>query len=103
MAKDRETRIPEDNGYDVPEGWEPDGEGFTVSAEQPDSLFQAVADATTILRHIGGVVQIAPVRRELAPGVFVTVEYAFRWNSYAPPVRDEVAPEAQPEVAEQAA
>lgn len=101
MAKDRETRIPEDNGYEVPEGWEPDTEGFTVSAEQTDSLFQSVIDATTILRHIGGVVQIAPVRRELAPGIYVTTEYVFRWNSYSPPVKDEPAEEA--EAVEQAA
>jgi hypothetical protein len=94
MAQSRETRIVEDVAPEVPEGWELDGDGFTVDAEQQDSLFQAVADATTILRHIGGVVQIAPVRRKLADNIYVTTEYAFRWNSFVPPVKEESALEA---------
>jgi hypothetical protein len=78
MAQDRETRIPESDGVEVPEGWELDGDGFTVGAEQQDSLFTALVDATTILRHIGGVVQIAPVRQKLGDNVYVTREYAFQ-------------------------
>jgi hypothetical protein len=84
MAQDRETRIPESHGVEVPEGWELDGDGFTVGAEQQDSLFTALVDATTILRHIGGVVQIAPVRQKLGDNVYVTREFLFRWNSYVP-------------------
>lgn len=87
MAKDRETRIPEQ--FDPqPEGWQIDGDPVRVQEGQEDQLYAALEDAVTILRHIGGTMQIVPVRIELGPGVFKTVEYAFRWNSFVPPLRE---------------
>lgn len=95
MAKDRETRIPEQ--FDAqPEGWEVDGDPVRVQAGQEDQLYAAIEDAVTILRHIGGTMQIVPVRVELGPEVFKTVEYAFRWNSFVPPVREQKPEAAEP-------
>lgn len=84
LAQDRETRIPESDPVEVPEGWELDGDGFAVGEGQTDSLLQALIDATTIIRHIGGVVSVAPVRRKLGENIYVTTEFAFRWNSFSP-------------------
>jgi hypothetical protein len=106
MAKDRQTRIPEtDPDASSPERWELDGEGFTVTnpemvygndrEEAEDDLARALYEATVVLRRIGGVVSFAPVRVELAPEIFVTTEYAMRWNSYSPPVREVAPPEAE--------
>lgn len=87
MAKDRETRIPEDIDLQPP-GWELNGDPIQVPEADQDALWQAVADAVTILRHIGGTVTVAPVRIELGPDVYKTVEYVFRWNSFVPPARE---------------
>lgn len=102
MAKDRETRIPEQ--FDpVPAGWELNGEPVRVDAEDEDQLAKAVWDAVTIMRYIGGAVTMLPIRVELAPGtdIYKTVEYAFKWNSFVPPARPEPKPEpvaeAEPE------
>jgi hypothetical protein len=94
MAQDREMREPEtDDG--IPEGWELDGLPLQVP-DDDDALFALTLDVLRILRRVGGVVQIAAVRKEIAPGtkLYRTYEYIARWNSYSPPVKgDEPVPE----------
>lgn len=95
MAQDRETRIPEDY-LQPPEGWELDGEPITFPVEDTDALEEAVRAAATVTRFIGGVVQIAAIREEVAPKIFVPREYVWRWNSYLPPVKQENGASAEP-------
>lgn len=100
MAQDREMREPETEQA-VPEGWELDGDPVQLP-DDDDALFQLVLDALRILRRVGGVVQIAAVRRELSPGtkLYETVEYVARWNSYSPPVKAEAEQNGEPVGAE---
>jgi hypothetical protein len=94
MAKEREQRIPEDV-MGVPDGWDLDGEPFTIPADDADSLAEAFQAAQYILRFIGGVTWFVPVRQEVkeGTGIYQTVEYAFFWSSYAPPKKPDDAVE----------
>lgn len=96
MAQDRQTRIPEEE-LGIPEPWEIDGDPFTVPADEPDQLEDALQGAKHILRLIGGAVTILPIRRQLGGDAYVTTEYLFKWNSYVPPVREQPV-EEQPDV-----
>ena len=51
-------------------------------------------------RFIGGVVQIAAIREEVAPKIFVPREYVWRWNSYLPPAKRADENGVEPEPAE---
>jgi hypothetical protein len=86
IAQDRETRIPEEF-LQAPEGWELDGDPVTCPVEDQDALEEAIRAAATVTRFIGGVVQIAAIREEVAPKIFVPREYVWRWNSFLPPAK----------------
>jgi hypothetical protein len=100
MAQDREMREPETD-EPIPEGWELNGQPIQVPDED-DALFALTLDVLRILRRVGGVIQIAAVRKEVAPGtkLFETVEYVARWNSYSPPVPSQPVENGEPVGAE---
>lgn len=58
-----------------------------VRDDDYDSLQQTVLEAIAILRHVGGTIQIASQRGEIAPKVVVTESYIFAYNSFTPLVR----------------
>lgn len=58
-----------------------------VRDDDPDSLLEAVFEAIGILRRVGGTIQIASQRGELAPQVVVTESFIFAYNSFTPLVR----------------
>jgi hypothetical protein len=58
-----------------------------VNDDDPDSLVEAVLEVVAILRRVGGTVQIASQRAEIAPGVVITESYIFAYNSFTPLVR----------------
>lgn len=58
-----------------------------VRDDDYDSLQQTVLEVIAILRHVGGTIQIASQRGELAPSVVVTESYIFAYNSFSPLVR----------------
>lgn len=74
MAQDRETRVPVNLL---------DGEAHFTGE---DGIAEALVAADTVLRYVGGTVQLAAVREPIAPDAapeaFVTVELIFRWNPY---------------------
>ena len=98
---ERETRIPvaESAAYDeqgdqirIP----PEGQPYVVQVGDEDGIAEALMASEQILRYIGGVVTLFPVRREVKPGskVYVTTEIGMRWNSFIPGVDAEDAAEA---------
>jgi hypothetical protein len=70
-----------------------DGEGNllitprVVNDDDPDSLFAAVWEVVAILRRVGGTVQMASQRVEIAPKLHITESYIFAYNSFTPLVR----------------
>ena len=84
--------------------WQIDGDPFDV--EDLDSLHAAIQEAAQILGRIGGAVIIVADREEIAPDMWATTRYLFRWSSYAPGKRKvdeqrpvEVVPEPDAAVA----
>lgn len=71
-----------------PRNWIVDGDPFVVDDEE--ELFGALSEATTILTRIGGAVIIVAQREEVAPDMWHTSGFAFKWASYAPGKRAEV-------------
>lgn len=58
-----------------------------VADNDYDALQQTVLEVLAILRHVGGTIQIASQRGEVAPSVVVTESYIFAYNSFSPLVR----------------
>jgi hypothetical protein len=89
--------VPVDRNWTVPEDQQPeisfDPEGNllvtprVVRDDDPDGLVEAVLEVVAIQRRIGGTVQIASQRAEIAPGVVITESYIFAYNSFTPLVR----------------
>lgn len=78
------SRTPNDRN------WVIDGDPFAVSDEE---LQYALAEATVILSRVGGTIAVVADREEIAPGMYQTVRYVFKWSSYAPAKRQEPVPE----------
>ena len=83
--------------WSIEEQWEPgyeldDDEAVEVSEDDEDTLALALEEATSVLRRIGGIIQVAAIRREIAPGMWEMQGYQFRWNSYVPGQRNEETP-----------
>jgi hypothetical protein len=82
---------------------EPAKRTWTIEADpntgHPDEreVFQMHQDLAVILTRVGGTISGMAVRREIEPGVFTTVGFVYRWESFAPAVR--AAPEPEPEEA----
>jgi hypothetical protein len=58
-----------------------------VREEDEDALTAAVYEALAILRRVGGTIQVASQRAEIAPQVVVTESLIFAYNSFTPLVR----------------
>jgi hypothetical protein len=57
---------------------------IVIRDDDPDELEQGVYEILAILRRVGGTVQIASQRRELAPGAYVTESYIVAYSSFVP-------------------
>lgn len=77
-ARERQWVVPEDLPDRHPEDVQP------VNREE---AAQAFLEAEAILQRLGGVMQTASQRVEVADGRFITVGYVFRHVSYAPAQR----------------
>lgn len=89
MPVERMWTVPEDQ---VPEiGVTADGDLLiqprVVRDDDPDALAEAVWEAIAILRRVGGTIQIASQRAEIAVNVVVTESFIFGFNSFTPLVR----------------
>lgn len=80
-----------------------DGDPMYVASDD-EQLGRALAECHTILSRIGGGIVIGANRAELAPGVWETVGFSFRWVSFMPGVRfvedDEQVEDREPEAVE---
>lgn len=79
------TRTPKDRIWTIDED--------PLVADDQSELSYALAEAAAILRRVGGAITILPDREEIAPEIYQTTRYIFKWSSYAPAKRAEV-PEA---------
>lgn len=73
-----------------------------VGSHDEDSLYVAIVEAISHLRDIGGTIQIASQRAEVAPNVVATESYIFAFSSFTPLVRrlpreDAPAPDLSPD------
>lgn len=83
--------------------WIVDGDPFLVDDEE--TLGQALMEAVTVLTRIGGGLVIAAQREEVAPDMWQTTGFVFRWSSYSPGIRrrqdeEQQVPEQVPEPVE---
>lgn len=69
---------------EIPEGLIPDGPALDVPRGSLQELDALMAEAVHILDRIGGVISIGAVREEIAPGLWETDRFVFKWESYAP-------------------
>lgn len=60
---------------------------LVVRDDDHDELTEAVFEAIAILRRVGGTIQIASQRVEIAKNVGVTESFVFAYNSFTPIVR----------------
>jgi hypothetical protein len=77
-----------------------------VPMDDRDELEELVRDAIALIRRVGGVVMIAGQRREVAPGVVLTTEVVWKYDSFAPtvaPTNGASGPAAEAAEAEQPA
>lgn len=84
-------------------GQKAQGRTWRVEADEfgsvdPAVLQDAFAECAAITHRLGGAFVIAAARREVEPGVWVTEQVVFRWESFVPAVRRD--PDPEPEVAE---
>lgn len=118
MASKREEQFLEPDPVELPEGgingdveYLPNMEGHESpavldawrtleQAANEDPLLRRVLDSVHVLRRIGGVVQLAALREEVAPTIYRTVEFAWRWHDYN--LKREREPQEQTEESEPA-
>lgn len=104
MPVDRNWTVPEDEQQKPEVSF--DGEGNllvtprVVNDADTDSLVEAVLEAVAILRRVGGTIQIASQRGEIAPNLVITESYIFAYHSFTPLVRRLPRDEPQQEGAE---
>jgi hypothetical protein len=88
---ERNWSVPEDEHRQPHIGVTADGDLFVqprvVRDDDPDGLLEAAFEVVSILRRVGGTIQIAAQRAEVAPDVVVTESYIFAYNSFTPLVR----------------
>jgi hypothetical protein len=86
---DRSWTVPEDHQPDI--SWDEEGNLVltprVVRDDDDDALASAMIEAISILRRVGGTIQIASQRGEVAPKVVITESYIFAYNSFTPLVR----------------
>lgn len=100
MPVDRQWTVPEDEQHLPDVSFTEEGD-LLVSArvvrdDDADSTLETLLEALAILRRVGGTIQIASQRGEIAPNVVVTESYVFAYNSFTPLVRrlEQEEPEA---------
>jgi hypothetical protein len=80
-------RYPKENAVPVQRNWTILEQPLVVRDDEPDQLHEAVLEVLAILRRVGGTIQIASQRVEIAPNVGVTESFVFAYNSFTPIVR----------------
>ena len=61
----------------------------------PDALPNALLELNGLMARVGGVMQMATRRTEIAPGRVETLAVVFRWRSFVPMDRSQDAPELE--------
>jgi hypothetical protein len=88
---DRQWTVPEDEQHLPNISVTEDGDLLVqprvVHEDDSDATLEALLEALAILRRVGGTIQIASQRGEVAPNVVVTESYIFAYNSFTPLVR----------------
>lgn len=79
-----------------PREWTINGDPLIVGLEDQEELMQALVEATTILTRIGGSVIVAAHREQIAPDIWQTNGFLFKWSSFFPGKR--MDPPAEPDV-----
>lgn len=76
--------------------WTVDTKLFDVESQQwldvPNALVNALLEVNGLMLRIGGVLQIASRRHEIAQGRIETIALIFRWRSFVPVDHSQVAP-----------
>lgn len=89
MPVERHWTVPEEQGPQITQT--PEGDLLiqprVVADGDGDALVESVFEAVAILRRVGGTIQIASQRAELAPGLVVTESYIVAYNSFTPLIR----------------
>lgn len=62
--------------------WQVDSDPFDI--EDADNLRAALDEAALVLSRIGGAVIVVADREEVAPDMWATTRFVFRWSSYSP-------------------
>ena len=75
----------------------PLGETVLADIGNRELIGALLGEAAMVLDRIGGVIVIGAKRREVAPGMFETVELAFKWDSYGGPAERLPREESEPE------
>lgn len=69
----------------IPDGWEPDGPAVYFDIDDGlEAIHQKLANWVTVGMMVGGIFTCVAVRKEIAPGMFITDGFGFKWDSYAP-------------------
>lgn len=89
MPVDRRWSVPETEGPEI--GFDEAGNLLitprVVQDHDTDALEAAVWEAIAIMRRVGGTIQIASQRGEIAPQVVITESYIFAYHSFTPLIR----------------
>lgn len=89
MPVERQWTVPEDQGPEI--GFDAEGnllvQPRVVREDDEDALWETFLECRAILRRVGGTIQMASQRVEIAPGVVVTESYIVAYNSFTPLVR----------------
>lgn len=89
MPVERRWSVPETEGPEI--GFDEAGNLLitprVVQDHDTDALEAAVWEAIAIMRRVGGTIQIASQRGEIAPQVVITESYIFAYHSFTPLVR----------------
>lgn len=92
MPVDRNWTVPEDPRRQPLVSYDEEGNLVisppqVVSDSDYDALDEMVREVVAILRHVGGTVQMASQRGEIAKKVVVTESYVVAYHSFTPLVR----------------
>lgn len=79
-----------------PRQWIIDGDPFRVGLEDQQDVHDALVEATAILTRIGGSIIVAAERAQIAPDIWETSAYIFKWSSFFPGKR--IEPTTEPQV-----
>lgn len=99
----RDDLIEVDNG--LPQDWDITADTLDVDITDDDAIVARLYEWVKVLKLVGGIFGAQAIRREIAPGHFVTDAVRLHWDSFAPaerlpreePERPRRKPEPKPE------